>query len=121
MQSFMKENFKHFISDRFIKVSVWSSVLLLVAQIMLIGITFLRLPPYIPFFNSMPWGEDRLSPSQIILFFPVILITIFLMNIFIGTALYKKYAFIARILVFNVLLFTLLGFFAYLQIIFLVF
>jgi hypothetical protein len=115
----MKEKFKLLFSDQFMRISLVLSFVFVVPLIILIGFTFSSLPPFIPFFNSMPWGEQRLYSSGVVIFLPLILILIFIANILQAMAVYKKYTLLSRIVVFNCFLFLLLSLLSYLQILFL--
>ena len=117
----MRERFSLTLSDNFIRISLALSLLFLIPSIVLIVLSYEKLPPLIPLFNSMPWGEERLFASTINIFFPLILLSIFVVNLLIGSIIYKKFALAARILSFNSLLFITLAFLAYIQILFLVF
>lgn len=117
----MKDNIKLLMSDTIIKSSLFISVFFLTVQTVLMLFFQKNLPPYIPFFNSQPWGEERLIPSAAILFLPLMLFLVFIINNFISSILYTRHTLIARILTFNSLLFIFLGLLAYLQIILLVF
>ena len=97
------------------------TTILIVGELVLIALIYPKLPPLIPFLNSQPWGEARLYPSWTILLVAPSVILVFFINGFLGTAFYNKNTLIARILSFNSLLFALLSFFAFVQIIFLVF
>ncbi len=115
----MKEKFKPLVTDQFTRISLLLSLLFIIPLIILIFFTFSKLPPYIPFFNSMPWGEERLFSSKIAIFLPAILLVVFTMNVFQAVYVYKRYALVARIVMFNSFLFLLLSLLAYLQILFL--
>jgi len=117
----MKEKFRILVDDHFTRISLLLSLLFIIPLVALILFTFSNLPPYIPFFNSMPWGEERLFSSRIAIFLPVILIVVFGLNIFQSIYVYKKYTLVSRIVMFNSFLFLLLSLLAYLQILFLSF
>jgi hypothetical protein len=117
----MRNNFKILLSDSVIKIALYISVSIIVLQTILTGFFFNNLPPVIPFFNSQPWGEARLFNSWGILFIPVILLLGFCINAIIASLFYKMHALIARMIIFNGLLFVVLGFLAFLQIVLLVF
>ena len=117
----MKENFKLLLSDQFIKISLALSFLFVIPLIILIIFSHSSLPPLIPFFNSMPWGQERLYYSKIAIFLPALLVFVFALNIFQAVAVYKKYVIISRIVLFNCFLFLLLSLLSYLQILFLTF
>lgn len=117
----MRDNLKLLFADNLIKISLLSSLILILIQVLLILIFFTKLPPLIPFLNSQPWGVERLSSSSTTLFLPAFLIAVFFLNNFLSATFYKRNTLIARILSFNSLLFISLSVFAYIQIIFLVF
>lgn len=117
----MKNNFKVLLSDSIIKIAFYIAIIFIILQAILTGIFFNNLPPVIPFFNSQPWGEARLFISWGILFIPVVLLLGFCVNTIIAALFYNKHALIARMITFNGLLFVVLGFLAFLQIVLLVF
>lgn len=121
VHKYMKEKFKIILSDQFIRISLLLSLVFLLPLVVIILLTYGTLPPLIPFYNSMPWGEERLAYSQVAVFLPVILITLFVVNIAQAMFSYSKYVLVARIVLFNSFLFLLLGLLAYLQILFLTF
>ena len=103
----MKDQFKLVLSDQFVRISLMLSLLFIIPLIAIIIVTYGALPPLIPFFNSMPWGAERLAPSGITIFLPLLVVAIFLFNIIIAIAVYKKFALISRITLFNCFLFLL--------------
>lgn len=117
----MRNNFKILLSDSVIKIAFYVSIALIVLQAILTGIFFRNFPPLIPFFNSQPWGEARLIDSWAILLIPIVLFVGFFINNIAASLFYNKHALIARMVIFNGLLFIILGFLAFLQIVLLVF
>lgn len=117
----MKEKFSIILSDQFVRISLILSLIFIVPLIIIIIATYSSLPPLIPFFNSMPWGESRLIPSSFTVLLPLLLLAIFVGNVLLATFVYTKYVLISRIVLFNCFLILLLGLLAYLQIIFLTF
>ena len=117
----MKEKFKLILSDQFARISLVLSLIFIIPLLIIIITTYGNLPPLIPFFNSMPWGEDRLIVSGLTVFLPLLLVIIFIGNVVLATVFYSKYVLISRITLFNCFLFLMLGLLAYLQILFLTF
>lgn len=117
----MKDKFNLVLSDQFARISLILSLMFVVPSIFLILISYTSLPPLIPFFNSMPWGEERLVDSHVIIFLPFILLGIFVGNLLYAIFAYRKNVLVSRIILFNCFLFLLLGLLAYLQILFLTF
>ena len=117
----MRGSLSLILSDNIIRVSFYSSLVIIIAQCILILLTFNRLPPLVPFLNSQPWGVERLYASQTILFIPFVLAIVFIINNFLSLIYYKQNSLASRILSFNAFLFIILGFLAYVQIVLLVF
>ena len=114
----MKEKFSLMISDQFVRISLLLSLIFIVPSVVIVLLTYSNLPPLIPFYNSMPWGEERLAPSGITVFIPILLVVIVITNILQAMFTYKKYVLISRIVLFNSFLFLLLALLSYLQILF---
>lgn len=117
----MRKKLTLIINDNFIKGLSIASLALFIILSALIIYVHPKLPPFIPIFNSMPWGERRLFSSDINILFPAILSIIIIVNAIFGIVIYKRFTLISRILAFNSTLFVVLGLLAYLQILFLVF
>lgn len=117
----MRDNFKLLISDTIIRFSIFVSCILILLQIVIVVFFWGKAPPYVPFFNSQPWGEERLVSSGVIPFLPAVLFLVFLLNNVCSGILYKKHTLIARMLSINSFLFVFLGFLAYIQILFLIY
>lgn len=117
----MKEKFNLILTDQFVRISLFLSFLFITPLIAIIIFSYTNLPPLIPFYNSMPWGEERLAYSNITILLPLILLGVFMGNVLQALFAYSKYVLVARIVLFNCFLFLLLGLLAYLQILFLTF
>jgi hypothetical protein len=119
-QLFMKGNFKLVFADKITRISIIVSIVLVVIQTFLVLVFYSKLPPLIPFFNSRPWGEERLASSQAVFLLPVFSLVIFVINIILSAIFYKKNVLISRIIAFTILLFTFLSLISFIQILFLV-
>lgn len=117
----MRGNIRALLSDNLIKISLLSSLILIIIQTILIVIFYNKFPPLIPFLNSRPWGAERLASSTLIFTIPAVFIIVYVINNFLASYFYKKNTLVARILSFNCLLLIFLGLSAYIQIVFLVF
>lgn len=116
----MKKAVNTLLSDNIIKISAGFSFTVLLLFTVLIAVFYNRLPPYIPFFNSLPWGTQRLFSSMVIIFLPAVFLSIIIINNSLSAYLYSRNALMARMVSFNGLLVVILGFLAYLQIVLLV-
>lgn len=116
----MKKTINTVLSDNILKLSAGMSFAVLLICTVLIAVLYNSLPPFIPFFNSLPWGTQRLFTSTALIFLPIIFLLVIIVNNVLSTYLYSKHALMARMVSFNGLLVVILGFLAYLQIVFLV-
>ncbi len=117
----MKERLKNASRDSVIRFSVIFSLVFIFLETVLILVFFGKLPPFIPFFNSMPWGESRLAPPNNFLYLFSSFIAVVILDNFLSAVFYKSYPLISRILSVTSLLFVFLGFLASVQIFILVF
>ncbi len=117
----MKNSFKIVFADRVIFYTLLFSILGVLLQIGISGFQFLNLPPMIPLFNSLSWGEERLAGKLFIFAVPGFLLTMIVINFLFAARFYKKNALLSRILMFNLMLGVFLSGLALIQIFFLVF
>jgi hypothetical protein len=106
----MNEASKLVKADKIIRWGMTFSFLLLLFQASLIGIFYLKLPPILPLFNQLPWGDDRLGTNYEILLPLVITLVFFLFNYFLLRKLYITMPLISRIIGVTTLLAALLSF-----------
>lgn len=66
------------------------------------------LPPKLPLFYSLPWGEKQLVSTQQLLIVPAIIILITLCNLVISWQLHSSQIFFKKILLFSSLLVSLI-------------
>ncbi|MBI2034441.1 MAG: hypothetical protein HYT11_01785 [Candidatus Levybacteria bacterium] len=105
----MNVYFKTIFSDKILKLSTLCSIGLLVAAIVYILFVYRSLPPYIPLYHQMPWGEARLGAKEQI-FFPFILTLIFvIINLVIAITFYNRMPLVSRIINSTSIVITLLA------------
>lgn len=93
----MNARIKALFKDKIVRQSSIIIFLLLVVLTAASVFFYFRLPPYIPLYNQLPWGFDRLS-DKIGIFIPVAIAYGFsFINILISAFIYEKMPLIARI------------------------
>lgn len=107
----MNEVFKLALED---KITRWaftlSSIFLLLESVFVVFFYF-SLPPLLPLFNQLPWGEERLG-LRIEIFLPIILaFMFFIFNFFLISRLHKNLPLLSRIVSITTILVTILSFF----------
>ncbi len=94
----MKKIIKTLFSDKIIRLDLVVSTILLFGTLLFIIISYRKLPPFLPLFNQMPWGDQRLG-QRIEVFIPLLLATtIFIANTIFSYYLYQKMPLVSRML-----------------------
>jgi len=94
----MNEFIKPILLDKIIRLTLLISLGLLFLSLLIVGIFYTSLPPFIPLFNQMPWGEARLAPTWMFFLLPAVTIFIAILNIAITKFIYEKMPLVARML-----------------------
>ena len=98
MPLFMKEFFKDIKDDKTIISAFLMNFYFIAVTIIYILFFYGKLPPFVPIFNQLPWGEQRLG-NQITIFIPILIsLLISAINIIISASIYKKIPLISRML-----------------------
>mgnify|MGYP001588351583 FL=1 len=106
----MKEFFKHIVADKTITLVYLINGFFIIATIIFILFSYGSLPPFIPIFNQLPWGEQRLG-TTITIFIPVLVaLCILIINLITSAIIYKKIPLVARMLAAISLLISILTF-----------
>lgn len=106
----MKKYFKILTEDKLLQRLFIISFVLIILTIIYIVINYPKLPPLLPVFNQLPWGEKRLSGAPGIFIPGVLAFVIFLFNIIISAFLYPKFPLLSRLLAITCFITTLLTF-----------
>lgn len=94
----MNEFFKPLDQDKVLTFGFLFSFACIVFAFVLLLIFYRNLPPVVPLFNQLPWGDDRLG-LKIQTFIPLgIALFTLLLNLFLGCFFYKESPLASRIL-----------------------
>lgn len=106
----MKEFFKDIKADKIGRFGFLTACVLSLLTFFYILITYKNLPPFIPIFNQLPWGEQRLGITAAI-FIPFSFDwLIIILNLFIFVLIYRKMPLLARMLAITTFIVALLTF-----------
>jgi hypothetical protein len=75
------------------------NIIFILCQVAILFIKFNNLPPQIPLFYSLPWGESQIASVSSIFILPVLSIVIMLLNNFLAVFFLKSSKLLSRILV----------------------
>lgn len=94
----MKELIEILLADKIIRIGSFVSGIFSIFILGIILFFYRNLPPLIPIYNQMPWGEARLG-SKVEILIPVLLATIFFIsNLILGLNVYGKMPLVSRTL-----------------------
>lgn len=106
----MKDLFKYAKADKIIKWCMVLSGLIILSEIIYVAFYYFSLPPFLPIFNQLPWGEERLG-TRIEIFLPLfITVSFFIFNFFLLNQLYEKMPLISRMLAITTFLISIISF-----------
>jgi hypothetical protein len=106
----MKSSFNSFRMDKIAFRGFIASFILTVITTIYILINYAHLPPFVPIFNQLPWGNQRLTQTPGIFISMVIFAIIFIFNLGFTFIVYSKNPLIARMLAATTLLVAIMNF-----------
>lgn len=120
MKLFPKDKINLFRQEKIIKITSQISLGLLLLALVFLAVFWQKLPPEIPLFYSLPWGEEQLGPPSffLILFFSGFFLGI--INFILGLIFFEKHPLAAKIMAFVTTAVSLLLMITVFKIIFLV-
>ncbi len=106
----MKKLFKKINADKIMRLGTYLSIGLILLHLIYITFYYFYLPPFLPLYNQMQWGRDRLG-NKIEIFLPLLItISFFALNLFLSLQIYEKMPLLSRILNITGLLICILTF-----------
>lgn len=106
----MKEAYKQVKADKITRLAMAVSLVLILLHIVYLAFFYFSLPPIIPLYNQMPWGEARLGGRLEVLIPIGITAIFFIFNYFFLAKLYSAMPLVSRIIGITTMLVTLLAF-----------
>lgn len=86
------------------------SIFFILLTLAFILLNYNKLPPFIPIFNQLPWGTQRLSQTSGI-FIPIVVFSfVFIINLIISSLVYSKNPLIARMVASTTLMVAVINF-----------
>jgi hypothetical protein len=95
----MKELVTNIRADKIVLRGLIISAIFMVLTLFFILINFKNLPPFLPIFNQLPWGTQRLTQTYGIFIPTVIFIFVFIFNLALSSLVYSKNPLVARMIV----------------------
>lgn len=93
----MNAFFKDLREDKLLGQGFVFNFIIILISLLYIFLYFRNLPPFIPIFNQMPWGEQRIAKTIWIFILPFLSFLILIINLTLSSMFYKKNPLIARL------------------------
>lgn len=104
----MNAFFENLNEDKVLKGGIYLDLFFVFASFFYIFINLKNLPPVIPLFNQLPWGDQRIIETMWIFMLPSLSLIILLGNSTFSEIFYKKNPLVARLFIAGSLLFSIL-------------
>ena len=101
------------------KIFRWN-IIFIILQIAFLFWKFNLLPPQIPLYYSLPWGESQLAQTSMLFVFPVISLVLLFINHLFAISLIKTSSLLSGILLAISLIFSFLSLIAIFHIVYLI-
>ena len=93
----------------FIKIPAVLNLLAIIMSFTYLGFRVRELPPQIPLWHTLPWGNTQLSSPVFLWLIPASLTLFFIINIFLEIFVFNKSDFLAKLLCWQGVLVSFLG------------
>ena len=114
------DKFKKLISRPLIKKSAVIVFLLLITDAGVLIFHWSKLPPEVPLYYSLPWGEQRLVSAYGLLILPILGLGIYLFNCLLAVLLARENQLLTKILVYTAIFVNTMLSYSLIRIIFLI-
>lgn len=94
----IRETAEILVPDKFGRTSYVSALLLIIVMISLISLLFGKMPPSVPLYFTLPWGEARLAPKAMLYILPSIAMAFLAFNLGLGRLASKLSPLLPRVL-----------------------
>lgn len=98
MPQFMNALLSRFKIDKIVYYSSISSFLTLLVSFVLVSVFYRLIPPIIPLYNQMPWGQERLVAKSSLFILLALGFCMYIINIILLQYLYNSIPLLSRII-----------------------
>lgn len=94
----IRETAEILVPDKLGRGSYLTSLALVLVMLLLITLMLGRLPPSVPLYFTLPWGEARLAPKPMLYILPIITLILIVFNLGLGRLSDKLSPLLPRVL-----------------------
>ncbi len=111
---------KIFRDDNFLKWPVGLSLVCVLTSFLFLAFSWRKLPPLLPLFFSLPWGEEQLTQPKTLIFLLLGVLGLVILNYIFVLLFYSKTTYFSRMLSVSTVIISFMILFAIVHIIWLV-
>lgn len=86
-------------ADRITRFATVASIAFILVMVIYIVLVYQNLPPFLPLFNQLGWGDPRLSDKPFIFLLPTLTIGILIGNTLFASFVYEAMPLVSRMLI----------------------
>lgn len=116
----MKENILKIWKVKKFKLAVKTFLVFFISSLIIIILKFPSLPPEVPLYYSLPWGEEQLTSPLNLTILPLSSLFAFLINFYLAGVFFEEEPWLSRLLILTGTAFSFLSLFTLIKIIFLI-
>lgn len=80
----IRESAEILVPDKLSRTCYLGALLIAIVMFAIIGLVYAKLPPTIPFYFTLPWGEERLTGRLTLVMLPFLAMAFTMLNIILG-------------------------------------
>jgi len=103
--------------EKAISKLIFASISLILLQIGIVVLSLPQLPPKVPLFYSLPWGESQLAPFPYLFLLPILSFSFLLLNTLLAVVFLEKKKFLSTCLTITSTLFSFFSLISLIEII----
>lgn len=103
------KNASNFFNNSLYSLPIRLFLIIMGISFIVLAIAFRRLPPSVPLYYSLPWGEEQLAGTSELFIIPFSIMIIFLLNLILSMLFLKKDHFLIQFLMWSSCLIALGG------------
>ncbi len=106
--NFITKTIAYIRGDILLTTAFFATSIFFLYLVLLLALTINKLPPYLPLFYSLPWGEGQLIATPFFTLLPIAAVVVFFINTTLSMVIEKSQPILSRLVFLTTVLFSLL-------------
>lgn len=105
----IRKEMEELTSSPILRVILFLPLVLVIIMLLILGIYFKKLPPLVPLYYSLPWGEDQLTAPYMLLLLPLGSLLWYILSIFLIHTQMKEHRVYAQLILIAQVIVTIMA------------